>query len=117
MILPRRIAVTCAAIALGALGTVGVAHAEGYAQDTPDRPSDASGEDQSDGYYTEDTDPEDTDSDDDSDNGDGCIPENDHSSADLYRYPECPGHRDYRDDEYHAEPEQGDGFSNFLGGH
>jgi len=29
---------------------------------------------------------------------DGCIPLNDHSSTDLYRYPQCPGQRDIRDD-------------------
>jgi hypothetical protein len=114
MFLSRRIAVSCAAVALGVLGTVGVAHADSYG---PDRPGDTNGQDQSDDYYTPDTDPEDTDSEDDSEDGNGCPPENSHDSGDLYRYPQCPGNRDRRDDGDHPGPEQNGLSGNLFGGH
>jgi hypothetical protein len=44
----------------------------------------------------------------------GCIPENDHSSADLYRYPHCPGHRDFRDDGHKAGSEDRGPFGNLF---
>lgn len=114
MFLSRRIAVSCAAVALGVLGTVGVAHADdNYG---PDRPGDTNGQDQSDHYYTEDTDPEDTDAQDDSEDGSGCPPANSHDSGDLYRYPQCPGHRDRRDDGNGAAPEQYGTFGKFFPG-
>lgn len=73
---PRRLVITALALTLGCLGFAGVAAASSYGE--PPNHSE----------------------------GGGCIPENDHSSTDLYRYPNCDGHRDIRDDEPKAGPER-----------